>query len=134
MRSWTLGWMLGSTLGLLSLPVLAAEAGPQATTAGALAPLGGPLSMPGEGRRLFLKLNCYSCHGMGATGGMGPNIVGRDVDTVRSAVLGGREGGMPSFAAYVDDKDIRRIARYLGSIGTDKEPFFNDWWVPIPPK
>jgi mono/diheme cytochrome c family protein len=60
--------------------------------------------------------------------------VGRDLDTVRSAVLGGREGGMPSFAAYVDDKDIRRIARYLGSIGTDKEPFFNDWWVPIPPK
>ena len=134
MRSWTLGWMRGSTLGLLSLPVLAAEAGPQATTAGALAPLGGPLSMPGEGRRLFLKLNCYSCHGMGATGGMGPNIVGRDLDTVRSPVLGGREGGMPSFAAYVDDKDIRRIARYLGSIGTDKEPFFNDWWVPIPPK
>ncbi|HEV8688984.1 MAG TPA: cytochrome c [Ideonella sp.] len=134
MRSWTLGWMLGSTLGLLALPALAAEAGPQAATAGAVAPLGGPLSMAGEGRRLFLKLNCYSCHGMGATGGMGPNIVGRDLDTVRSAVLGGREGGMPSFAAYVDDKDIRRIARYLGSIGTDKEPFFNDWWVPIPPK
>jgi mono/diheme cytochrome c family protein len=142
MRSWMspkgskLGWMLGSALSALSLLALpaAAETARPAAAAESAPPPGGPLSMAGEGRRLFLKLNCYSCHGMGATGGMGPNIVHEERDDVREAVLNGMEGGMPSFAAYVDEKDIRRLAAYLKSIGTDKEPFFNDWWVPLPPK
>jgi mono/diheme cytochrome c family protein len=132
-----MGWMLSSALAVLGLPALAAgaetTAPPQAAVNGA-SPLGAPLSQAGEGRRLFLKLNCYSCHGMAATGGMGPNIVHRSLAEVSDAVLGGRPGGMPSFAAHVDEKDIRRLAAYLKTIGTDREPVFNDWWIRIPPK
>jgi mono/diheme cytochrome c family protein len=130
------GWRCGSALAalcLLALPTQAQTAPPlEAPDEATL--LGSPLSQAGEGRRLFLKLNCYSCHGMGATGGMGPNIVHRSLAEVRSAVLGGRAGGMPSFAGHVDDKDIRRIAAYLKVIGTDREPVFNDWWIKVPPK
>lgn len=122
-----------SLAALLSLA--AGPCGAQAAAPGALAsPERAALGRIGEGRRLFLKLNCYACHGMYATGGMGPNIVGRDIATVRAAVLFGREGGMPSFAAYVDDRDIRRLAAYLQSIGSTVEPKFKDWWEKFPPK
>src|SRR5690349_17525183 len=96
----TLGWM-ATTLGvLLALPAVAQTAAKatapetlvRVAPEGAEAPLTGPLNRIGEGRRLFLKMNCYGCHGIGATGGMGPNIVGRDVDTVRDAVTFGRAG------------------------------------------
>jgi mono/diheme cytochrome c family protein len=93
-----------------------------------------PLPPEGEGRRLFLKLNCYGCHGMYASGGMGPSIVHAERGDVREAVMQGEDGGMPSFHQYVGDKDIRRLAAYLKSIGTDKEPVFKDWWIDIPPK
>jgi mono/diheme cytochrome c family protein len=71
---------------------------------------------------------------MRAEGGMGPPIAHKGLDEVRSAVTFGRDGGMRSFADFLDEKDIRRIASYLKSIGTDKEPMFRDWWEDIPPK
>src|ERR1043165_7316593 len=117
----TLGWM-AATLGvMLALPA-AAESVAQAAPNGAQEPLTGPLNRIGEGRRLFLKMNCYGCHGIAAAGGMGPNIVGRDVDTERDAVMEGRDGGMRSFRDYLTEKDVRRIAAYLNSIGTEDEP------------
>jgi len=134
LRGSAIGSVIGCALCLWAAPCVAQKAAPKPVAAEAAAPQGGTLGRPGEGRRLFLKLNCYGCHGMYATGGMGPNIVHADTETVRSAVLGGRPGGMPSFAAYVNDRDIRRIAAYLQSIGTSIEPKFMDWWEPIPPK
>jgi mono/diheme cytochrome c family protein len=126
--------MLASTLGvLLALPAVA-ETAARAVPEGAQEPMAGPLNRIGEGRRLFLKMNCYGCHGIGATGGMGPNIVGRDVATVRDAVMEGRAGGMRSFRDYLTEKDVRRIAAYLNSIGTEDEPFFTHWWKANPPK
>jgi cytochrome c553 len=41
---------------------------------------------------------------------------------------------MRSFAEFLDEKDVRRLAAYLKSIGTGKEPMFRDWWEDIPPK
>ena len=127
---WLAPVLVGTLLALLSAPAPAQTA---VTTKGP-AVLDAPLNRIGEGRRLFLKYNCYSCHGMRAEGGMGPPIAGKDIDEVRSAVMFGREGGMRSFADFLDEKDVRRLASYLKSIGTDKEPMFNDWWVDIPPK
>jgi mono/diheme cytochrome c family protein len=128
---WLAPVLAGTLLAMLSMPVPAQTAAGAASPA---SPLDAPLNRIGEGRRLFLKYNCYSCHGMRAEGGMGPNIANRDIDTVRSAVMFGREGGMRSFADFLDEKDVRRIAAYLKSIGTDKEPMFRDWWEDIPPK
>jgi mono/diheme cytochrome c family protein len=131
---WLAPVLAGTLLALSSAPVPAQTATPAPPRAGAVPPPDAPLNRIGEGRRLFLKYNCYSCHGMRAEGGMGPNIAHREIDEVRSAVMFGREGGMRSFADFLDEKDVRRIAAYLKSIGTDKEPMFRDWWVDIPPK
>ena len=128
---WLAPVLAGTLLAMLSMPVPAQTAAGAASRA---SPLDAPLNRIGEGRRLFLKYNCYSCHGMRAEGGMGPNIAHREIDEVRSAVMFGREGGMRSFADFLDEKDVRRLAAYLKSIGTDKEPMFRDWWEDIPPK
>jgi cytochrome c551 len=128
---WLAPVLVGTLLALASAPA-PAQTAPAAATKNSV--LDAPLNRIGEGRRLFLKYNCYSCHGMRAEGGMGPPIADKDIDEVRSAVMFGREGGMRSFAEFLDEKDVRRLASYLKSIGTDKEPMFNDWWVDIPPK
>ena len=88
----------------------------------------------GEGRRLWLKLNCSGCHGDRAGGGMGPNVAHADAGDVSEAVLQGEGGGMRSYRAYVTSTDLTNLTLYLRSIGTVSEPKFRDWWVPIPPK
>ena len=92
------------------------------------------LSGTGEGRRLWLKLNCYGCHGDRAGGGMGPRVVGAELGDVSEAVLQGQEGGMLSYRNYVSSLDLNNLALYLRSIGTATEPKFKDWWVPVPTK
>jgi mono/diheme cytochrome c family protein len=127
-------YLLGSIAGLLGRagPLQAAD-DPHIATAAAVSALQA-LSAAGEGRRLFLKLNCYGCHGMGAAGGMGPDIVGTELGDVTEKVLQGDGGGMPSYRSYVTTLDLNNIAAYLASIGTINEPKFKDWWVPVPPK
>jgi mono/diheme cytochrome c family protein len=92
------------------------------------------LNAAGEGRRAFLQYNCYSCHGMYAAGGMGPNIVHAEKGDIREAVTQGESGGMPSFHTLLTSTDISNLAAYLKSIGTPAEPTFMDWWVPVPTK
>jgi mono/diheme cytochrome c family protein len=84
----------------------------------------------GDGRRVWLKLNCYSCHGAAAGGGMGPNIQGADGSDVWAAMLHGdaKEGGMRSFAKYATATDAKNVTAYLHSIGTKNEPTWLDWW------
>lgn len=92
------------------------------------------LNAAGEGRRLYLKLNCYGCHGMGAAGAMGPNIIRADAGDVSEAVLQGEGEGMPSYRNLVTATDLANLTAYLRSIGTTSEPKFNDWWVAVPTK
>ncbi|MFO1321479.1 MAG: c-type cytochrome [Burkholderiales bacterium] len=92
------------------------------------------LNAEGEGRRAYLKYNCYGCHGMNATGGMGPNIVHEDAGDVSEAVRRGEGEGMPAYGTLVTTTEINNIAAYLRSIGTAREPKFNDWWMPVPTK
>lgn len=92
------------------------------------------LNPAGEGRRQWLRLNCYSCHGMNAAGGMGPAVAGKERGDVAEAVLEGKDEGMRSYRGYVTSRDIDNLTAYLNSIGTAAEPLFNDWWVPYPPK
>jgi mono/diheme cytochrome c family protein len=84
-----------------------------------------------EGRRLFLKLNCYGCHGMTGAGGMGPKLIGQ-ADDVPEAIIEGKEGGMPSFLNRVSDVDVANLTAYVRSLGTADEPKFLHWWEDTP--
>src|SRR5690348_15583577 len=75
----------------------------------------GPLNAAGEGRRQFLKNNCYGCHGGRGGGGMGPNLRGGDVD-VEEAVQG-LPGGMPAFR-NLTETDINNLEAYIRSLRT----------------
>ena len=93
-----------------------------------------PPTLPpaGEGRRVFLKFNCYGCHGLAAGGGMGPNIVGAEAGDISEVVMGGGENGMPSFSRWLKTTDVNNLAAYLNSIGTPSEPKWTHWWEPNP--
>ena len=102
---------------------------------GSMAPIAKPANLGpiGNGRRVWLKLNCGGCHGDNASGGMGPNIQGAEAGDVSEAMQGdATEGGMRSFAAYATTADAMNIAAYLRSIGTPSEPKWADWWNPVP--
>ena len=91
------------------------------------------LGPAGNGRRKYLELNCYLCHGVRAAGQFGPNIQGAEQGDVSEALKQGEpEAGMPSFNKYVTSADISNITAYLASIGTSKEPMWFDWWKPHP--
>jgi len=94
-----------------------------ATSASALTPAG-------EGRRVFLRENCYGCHGGRAGGGMGPNLRG-GADDVEEAVLEGFPYGMPAFPTLTD-RDIQNLEAYFDSLRTPAEPTFTHWWEPVP--
>jgi cytochrome c551 len=92
-----------------------------------------PLNPAGEGRRLFLRENCYGCHGGHGGGGMGPNF--RDdrpnKDDVEHAVREGKKGGMPAFPGLTE-LDIQNLNAYIQSLRTPAEPVFTRWWEPVP--
>jgi mono/diheme cytochrome c family protein len=112
-------------------PRAAAAAAP--TAAAAAAPT---LSPAGEGRRLYVKLNCSGCHGARAGGGgMGPKIAGQEAHDVFEKMQKGESAGMPAYPAeYVTTSNAAYLGAYLRSIGTPSEPRFVDWWVPFPTK
>lgn len=91
------------------------------------------LDAAGEGRRAFMRMNCYSCHGGSGHGGtMGPSLVGVAAGEVGDAVLNGEGGGMPSFKNYLCANDIANLTTYLQTLGTPNEPKFMEWWEPYP--
>lgn len=91
------------------------------------------LSPAQEGRRAWLKYNCYGCHGMRAAGGMGPNVQ-HEGGEVGEAVREGEEEGMPSYRRILTATEIANLRAYLNSIGKPGEPTFMHWWEPVPSK
>ncbi|MEN9682194.1 MAG: hypothetical protein RLZZ627_2087 [Pseudomonadota bacterium] len=86
-----------------------------------------------QGRRAYLRLNCYSCHGDYAQGGtMGPNVQGEGGD-VAEALRG--DGGMPSFTSALCPNDASNLSAYLNSVKslynaaspTSSAPQLLDW-------
>lgn len=104
-----------------------------------LAPSGAALAgaddgNPVIGRAIFVRDNCYSCHGTFGGGGMGPNL--RDGqpnnDAVRDAVLNGKPAGMPSFRGLLNDNDVAHLIEYLDTLESNDEPVSTHWWEVIP--
>ena len=86
-----------------------------------------------EGRRVFLRENCYGCHGGRSGGGMGPNLRSDrpDDDEVKEAVREGKRGGMPAFP-NLSSEDIKNLAAYFKTLRTRAEPTFTHWWEAVP--
>ena len=91
------------------------------------------LSPAEEGRRIYLRENCYGCHGGRAGGGMGPNFRRErpDADDVSEAVREGEEEGMPAYP-NLTRQDIQNLAAYFRTLRTNAEPTFTHWWEEVP--
>jgi cytochrome c551 len=88
------------------------------------------LDAAGEGRRVFLRENCYGCHGGRAGGGMGPNLR-REAEDVGEAVRQGRGNGMPAYP-NLTSQDIQNLSAYFHTLRSNAEPTFTHWWEPVP--
>ena len=89
---------------------------------------------PVLGRAVYVRDNCYSCHGNTGAGGDGPNIRDDppDEDDVAEVVLEGTETGMPSFARLLDRNEVANVAAYIQTLGSNEEPTSTHWWEFIP--
>jgi len=89
---------------------------------------------PMNGRKVFLRENCYICHGGRAGGGMCPSLRDRrpDESDVEEFVLNGSPSGMPSFRARVTPREIRDLAAYFKTLRSPEEPTFTHWWEAVP--
>jgi len=75
------------------------------------------------GERLFLTY-CAQCHGSDARGNKGfPNLTDKDwlhggePETIKTTILNGRHGVMPSMAAAIGgDKEVENVAHYVLSL------------------
>jgi len=91
-------------------------------------PLSGNPQAVADGRRLFLAMNCASCHGYDATGGMGPNLTDKQwryagtPAALFNSISQGRPQGMPSWGRTVPDQQIWSIVAYLESLGGTYRP------------
>jgi cytochrome c551 len=90
---------------------------------------------PINGRKVFLRENCYGCHGIRAGGGMCPNLRDDppDESDVEHAVTEGTATGMPSFTGRITEREIADLAAYFQTLRTVREPTFNHWWEPGTP-
>lgn len=91
------------------------------------------LSPAEEGRRVYLRENCYGCHGGRVGGGMGPNFRSErpDAGDVSEAVREGEDEGMPAYP-NLTSVDIQNLAAYFRTLRTSAEPTFTHWWEPVP--
>ena len=88
---------------------------------------------PIEGRRIYVRENCYICHGGFAGGGMCPSLREDppDKSDVEKVVEEGTENGMPPFP-HLNEEDIQNLCAYFQTLRTGREPTFLHWWEPIP--
>jgi cytochrome c oxidase cbb3-type subunit 3 len=81
-----------------------------------------------EGRRLFVAFNCAGCHGGHGGGGMGPSL--RDVSWVYGSsdaqvfdsIAAGRAHGMPAWGTRLPQEYIWKLAGYVKSLESPREP------------
>jgi len=73
------------------------------------------------GRKLYMKWNCYGCHGTMGGGGMGPSLIdsewryGGEDAKVFESIRNGRPNGMPAFTMLTDEETCQLIA-YIRSL------------------
>jgi cytochrome c oxidase cbb3-type subunit 3 len=91
-------------------------------------PLDGDAQARADGRRYFVAMNCYGCHGGHAGGGMGPSlrddvwIHGGEAGQIFDSIAQGRANGMPAWGPMLPPDVMWRITAYIESLRTPDEP------------
>jgi cytochrome c oxidase cbb3-type subunit 3 len=76
----------------------------------------------GEGRHLFIAMNCNGCHGQGG-GGEGPSLIdnryryGSEPANLFASVIEGRPNGMPSYRGKLTEQQTWQLVSYLRALG-----------------
>lgn len=82
------------------------------------------------GRGLFLRYNCYGCHGGLAGGAMGPSLrdtiwkYGGTDSAIAMSIEQGRPLGMPKWGGIIQPDQVHLLVDYIKSLRTDAEPKF----------
>lgn len=71
---------------------------------------------PTAGEAIYAD-NCASCHGVDASGGSGPNLLGEVEEGEATDIILNGEGDMPAFADSLSDQDIADVIAYLQDLG-----------------
>lgn len=86
-------------------------------------PLQGSHDAIEAGKQLYIRMNCAGCHGYGAKGNMGPNLIdkywrygGTPVQVFKS-IFEGRPQGMPAWGAKLSANEIWMLVAYIQSLG-----------------
>jgi cytochrome c oxidase cbb3-type subunit III len=80
-----------------------------------------------DGRRLFVEMNCYGCHGGHAGGGMGPSlrdktwIYGQSDADIFDSIASGRANGMPAWGTKLSDQQIWELVAYVQTLESPNE-------------
>ncbi|HET7622506.1 MAG TPA: c-type cytochrome [Gemmatimonadaceae bacterium] len=91
-------------------------------------PYAGNVSAMATGRLLFLRYNCYGCHGGRAGGGMGPSLrddvwrYGSSDTQIFATISEGRPAGMPAWGGRIPEDQIWQLISYIRSLRTPQEP------------
>lgn len=128
-------WVCSAAVALVTIATIAEPTAGATAAAPALASSSAARDDDGDrinGRKVYLRENCYVCHGGRAGGGMCPSLREDppDESDVRHAVEEGTESGMPSFAGRVSTTEINDLAAYFESLRSVREPTFTHWWEP----
>lgn len=76
-----------------------------------------------NGKKLFSTMNCASCHGYDAKGGMGPDLTdtywkyGGTAVMIYKSIFEGRPEGMPAWQQMLPGDPIWDIVAYIQSLG-----------------
>ena len=117
----SVGQSVGRSTVLLLLVACTTSEAPSHAIGDATNPLEGSVAAAKAGEALFYSMNCDGCHGPGALGFVGPNLVdgrwrfgGSDAEVYES-ILKGRAQGMPAYGSMLSEATIWQLVTYLKS-------------------
>jgi mono/diheme cytochrome c family protein len=83
-----------------------------------------------QGRELFIRYNCYGCHGGLGGGAMGPSLrddlwkFGGSDTAIHLSIVQGRPAGMPKWGGVIPDSNVNKLVVYIRSLRSSAEPTF----------
>ena len=76
----------------------------------------------GEGKRLYIWMNCAGCHSVNGGGAIGPPltdeewIYGAEPENIFATITGGRPNGMPAFGGKLSNQQVWQLVAYVRTL------------------